>query len=146
MSLASEVSSLATRVATEFKTIRTLITGSGTGNISGLATTDKSSIVAAINEVQAAGGGGGSSTLPTHTMASLVTAASGSSLVANQSYRITDLDMVATAKTTSTYFFDGVLELGESDSIPSGFVGHISRSGSPKITDAQARVRSFVRC
>ena len=144
MSLASEVSSLATRVATEFKTIRTLITGSGTGNISGLATTDKSSIVAAINEVQAAGGG--SSTLPTHTMASLVTAASGSSLVANQSYRITDLDMVATAKTTSTYFFDGVLELGESDAIPSGFVGHISRSGSPKITDAQARVRSFVRC
>lgn len=61
MSLATNISNLATRVGTEFKTIRTLISGSGTGTISGLTTTDKSSLVAAINEVQAAGTSGGAS-------------------------------------------------------------------------------------
>lgn len=44
------------RVATEFKTIRTLITGSGTGDLSGLNTTTKTNLVAAINEAAAAGG------------------------------------------------------------------------------------------
>lgn len=53
MSLATQVSSLATRIGTEFKAIRVLISGSGTGDISGLTTTDKSSLVAAINEVKA---------------------------------------------------------------------------------------------
>jgi hypothetical protein len=57
MSLATNVSNLATRVATEFKTIRTLVTGSGTGTLSGLTTTDKSSVVAAINEVKAGSSG-----------------------------------------------------------------------------------------
>lgn len=146
MSIASQVSSLATRVATEFKSIRTLISGSGTGNISGLTTTDKSSLVAAINEVKATGGGGGSSTLPTTTLASLVSTAGSSGLTANQSYRVTDLNLVATAITTSTYFFDGVLELDDVEAVPSGYIGHFSRTGSPKISDAQARTRSFLRC
>jgi hypothetical protein len=57
MSLATNVSNLATRVATEFKTIRTLVTGSGTGTLSGLTTTDKTSVVAAINEVKAGSSG-----------------------------------------------------------------------------------------
>lgn len=57
MSLATNISSLATRVGTEFKTIRTLITGSGTGTLSGLTTTDKTSVVAAINEVKAGSSG-----------------------------------------------------------------------------------------
>jgi hypothetical protein len=57
MSLATNVSNLATRVATEFKTIRTIITGSGTGTLSGLTTTDKTSVVAAINEVKAGNSG-----------------------------------------------------------------------------------------
>lgn len=145
MSLASQVTSLATRVATEFKTIRTLISGSGTGTISGLTTTDKTSLVAAINEVKAAGGGG-SSTLPTHTLASLISSAGSSGLTANQSYRVTDLNMVATAITTSTYFFDGVLELDAVTAVPTGYVGHFSRTSSAKISDAQARTRSFLRC
>lgn len=63
MSLATNLQSAFTRVGTEFKAIRTLIGGSGTANISGLATTDKSSLVAAINEVQAGGGGGGATSL-----------------------------------------------------------------------------------
>lgn len=57
MSLASNVTDLATRVATEFKSIRTLISGSGTGTIAGLTTTDKTSLVAAINETKAGNSG-----------------------------------------------------------------------------------------
>ena len=61
MSLATNISDLATRIATEFKTVRTLISGSGTGDVSGLSTT-ATDLVAAINEVKttadAAAGGG----------------------------------------------------------------------------------------
>jgi hypothetical protein len=147
MSLATGVSSLATRVATEFKTIRTLITGSGTGTLSGLTTTDKTSVVAAINEVKATGGGGGSSLLPTHTLASIISSATSSGLVANQSYRITDLNLVATAVTSSTYFFDGVLNLSAVAPVPTGYIGHYTRVGDGiRISDAQARTRSFLRC
>ena len=55
MSLSANIGNLATRIGTEFKAIRTLISGSATGNISGLTTTDKTSLVAAINEVNAGG-------------------------------------------------------------------------------------------
>jgi len=55
MSLAINIANLATRIGTEFKAIRTLISGSATGNISGLTTTDKTSLVAAINELNAGG-------------------------------------------------------------------------------------------
>lgn len=53
MSLATNIANALTRVGTEFKAIRTLIGGSGTADISGLTTTDKSSLVAAINETKA---------------------------------------------------------------------------------------------
>lgn len=55
MSLVSQLNSLTVRIATEFKSIRSL-----TGSLTGLATTDKSSLVAAINEALAAAGSGGS--------------------------------------------------------------------------------------
>lgn len=58
MSLASNLSTAFTRVGTEFKAIRTLISGSGTGTIAALTTTDKSSLVAALNEVNAKPAGG----------------------------------------------------------------------------------------
>lgn len=51
MSLVSNLTDAFTRVATEFKSIRTLIGGSATADISGLNTTDKTSLVGAINEV-----------------------------------------------------------------------------------------------
>lgn len=54
MSLKSNLESLATRIGTEFKTLRTL-----TGALSGLTTTSKASLVAAINEVNAKPTGGG---------------------------------------------------------------------------------------
>lgn len=59
MSLETRIKSALSRVATEFKTLRTLISGSATGDLSGLTTTDKSSLVAAINEASTTGGGGG---------------------------------------------------------------------------------------
>lgn len=53
MSLATNVTNLATRVATEAKALRTLINGNAAG-LSGLNTTDKTNLVAAINEIEAA--------------------------------------------------------------------------------------------
>lgn len=50
MSLSVRLSDLTTRVATEFKAIRVLISGSGTGDVSGLTTT-ATNLVGAINEV-----------------------------------------------------------------------------------------------
>lgn len=64
MSFSTNTQNLATRIATEFKTLRTLISGSGTGDVSALATT-ASNLVAAINELHTeiddlvSGGGSG---------------------------------------------------------------------------------------
>jgi hypothetical protein len=52
MSLATQVQSLATRIATECKALRTLINGN-TADLSALTTTTKTNLVAAINEVKA---------------------------------------------------------------------------------------------
>lgn len=67
MSLATQITSLATRIGTEFKSIRTLIGGSGTATINSLTTTDKTSLVAAINEVNAKPTGGTPSDASTTT-------------------------------------------------------------------------------
>lgn len=67
MSLVSQLSDLTTRIGTEFKAVRTMV-----GSLASLATTDKSSIVAAINEVAASGGGGGPVTADDITDASAV--------------------------------------------------------------------------
>lgn len=53
MSLQTRLTDLATRIATECKALRTLINGNA-ANLSALNTTAKSSLVAALNEVQAA--------------------------------------------------------------------------------------------
>ncbi|UDL16441.1 hypothetical protein SEA_ZOOMAN_200 [Microbacterium phage Zooman] len=54
MSLETNVTSAFTRVATEFKTLRTQLTGNNTGSLAGLTTTAKTDLVAAINELDAA--------------------------------------------------------------------------------------------
>jgi len=54
MSLASRISDLTTRVATEFKTVKSKIAGNNSGDLSGLTTTVKTSILAAINELVSA--------------------------------------------------------------------------------------------
>lgn len=52
MSLAVNLQDLATRVATECKSLRTLIDGNA-GNLAGLNTTQKANLVAAVNELKA---------------------------------------------------------------------------------------------
>lgn len=52
MSLATRLADLTTRIGTEFKALRVLISGSGTGTVSGLTTT-ATNLVGAINEVRA---------------------------------------------------------------------------------------------
>lgn len=59
MSFASNLLTFATRVATEFKSIRTLLNGN-VSDLSGLTTTDKSTVVAALNEINAKASGAGS--------------------------------------------------------------------------------------
>jgi len=51
MSLQTRIESLATRIGTEFKTVRTKISGNSSGDISGLTTTVKTNLLAAINEL-----------------------------------------------------------------------------------------------
>lgn len=53
MSLATNVTDLATRVATEAKALRTLLNGNAL-DLAGLNTTAKTNLVAAINEIEAA--------------------------------------------------------------------------------------------
>lgn len=67
MSLQTRLTDLATGVATDYKQLRTWLTGSSSGNLTGLTTTDKTSIVNAINEVKA--GSSGSPAAATETIA-----------------------------------------------------------------------------
>jgi hypothetical protein len=60
MSLVTQLQNLATRIATEVKSVRTLINGNQS-SLSALTTTAKGNLVAAINEVAAAVGGAGAS-------------------------------------------------------------------------------------
>ena len=53
MSLQTRLSDLITALGTDYKQIITYISGTSSGDLSGLTTTDKSSLVAAINEVDA---------------------------------------------------------------------------------------------
>lgn len=59
MSLQTRLGDLITAIGTDYKTLRTWLFGSASGTLASLTTTDKTSIVAAINEVKASGGGGG---------------------------------------------------------------------------------------
>jgi hypothetical protein len=57
MSLQTRLSDLITAIGTDVKQLRTWITGSSSGTLSGLTTTDKTSLVAAVNEVKAGSSG-----------------------------------------------------------------------------------------
>lgn len=57
MSLQTRLSDLITAIGTDYKQLRTWITGSNTGDLTGLTTTVKTSLVAAINEVKAGNAG-----------------------------------------------------------------------------------------
>jgi hypothetical protein len=51
MSLQSQISDVVVRIGTEFKTTKTKLSGNNSGDLSGLTTTEKSSLLAAINEL-----------------------------------------------------------------------------------------------
>jgi hypothetical protein len=53
MSLQTRIGDLITVIGTDYKQLRTWLTGSASGDLTSLTTTDKSSLVAAINEVDA---------------------------------------------------------------------------------------------
>lgn len=53
MTLISKIEDFITAVGTDIKQHRTWLTGSSSGNLTGLTTTDKTNLVAAINEVKA---------------------------------------------------------------------------------------------
>lgn len=57
MSLQVRLQDFITAVGTDYKTFRTWMFGSATGTLAGLTTTDKSSLVAAINEAKAGNSG-----------------------------------------------------------------------------------------
>jgi hypothetical protein len=57
MSLQTRVTDLATAVGTDYKQLRTWLFGSSSGTLASLQTTDKTSIVGAINEARTTGGG-----------------------------------------------------------------------------------------
>jgi hypothetical protein len=51
MSLQSQISDVVTRIATEFKTVKSKLSGNTSGDLSGLTTSVKTSLLAAINEL-----------------------------------------------------------------------------------------------
>src|SRR5437868_9963826 len=51
MSLQTRITDLITAIGTDYKQLRTWISGSSSGNLTGLTTTDKTSLVNAVNEV-----------------------------------------------------------------------------------------------
>lgn len=53
MSLKTRIEDLAVRIATEVKTIKTQYSGNNQGDLTTLATTDKTSLLAAVNELKA---------------------------------------------------------------------------------------------
>lgn len=55
--LQSRLTDLITAIGTDYKFLRSMITGSSTGDLTGLTTTAKTSVVAAINEVKAGNAG-----------------------------------------------------------------------------------------
>lgn len=69
MTLQLRLNDFITAVATDYKQLRTWISGSSTGDLTGLNTANKASIVDAINELKATGGSGGSATVDAATEA-----------------------------------------------------------------------------
>lgn len=57
MSLQTRLNDLITSIGTDIKQLRTWVTGSPTGNLTGLTTTTKTDLVSAINEVKATSSG-----------------------------------------------------------------------------------------
>jgi hypothetical protein len=67
------------------------------------------------------------------TLAQLVTAAGAGQLREGEPYHVTDLDMTAVGTGTSSYRFDGVLQLNTGQSVPTGYIGVVSYPFDPLV-------------
>lgn len=74
--------------------------------------------------------GGGTSSL---ILSALVTTAAASGLTAGTTYFVTDVGggMLALASDVDTYAFLGTLALDHDDAVPSGYIGHFTRTPAP---------------
>lgn len=72
MSLQTRLSDLITALGTDYKQLRTFMFGSATGTLAALTTTDKTSLVHAINEVQSEVGAGGTQPDASETVKGIV--------------------------------------------------------------------------
>jgi hypothetical protein len=95
MSLSTNVSNLATAVATNAKAMKTLINGNA-ADLTALTTTNKTSLLAAINEIAAAVGGAGAAIVDTGTSGVSVWSSSKTDTAINAAVSA----LVATAPTT----------------------------------------------
>jgi hypothetical protein len=121
MSLTTNLSNAFTRVATEIKSVRTLMNGN-TADLSGLSTTAKNNLVAAINEVYA-GLGQTSYALTDLTDVTLAAPATGHILrhngtewvnvIGTDFYQPLDADLTAIAAGTTTAYGRGLLALAD---------------------------------
>lgn len=123
MSLATNLSDAFTRVATETKSLRTLINGNA-GDLASLTTTAKNNLVAAINELDAALGSAGASQLDELTDVAITTPAAGHILrhdgvsgfvnvLGDTHYQPRDADLDALAAVASTAYGRGLLALAD---------------------------------
>lgn len=116
MSLTTQVSNFVVRAGTEFKAVRAVI-----GSLASLSTTDKSSIVAAINEVMAAVGAGGTITVDAITDAGTVGKASlraATQLAGRQAIGAGTSDLIVGVLATNAKAGDYVPTWGEITSKP----------------------------
>lgn len=85
MPLQTRLSDLITAIGTDYKQLRTWITGSNTGTLASLNTTNKTSLVAAVNEVKITADAGGSAATETTSgsveLATLAEVATGTDAV-----------------------------------------------------------------
>jgi hypothetical protein len=79
MSLEVNIKNSLTRIASEFKTVKTIISGNSSGSLSSLTTTQKTNLVAAINElkgmIDAVAGGGAGDLLSANNLSDVANAA-----------------------------------------------------------------------
>lgn len=67
------------------------------------------------------------------TLSQLVAAATAAQLREGEPYYITDLDMTAVGASTTTYRFDGVLQLDTGVPVPAGYIGAVSYPFDPLV-------------
>lgn len=143
MSLQTRIQDLATRIATEFRTVRVLLTGTSTGDLTGMTTT-ATNIKAAINELDAAidAFSGAATTLDQLTDVTITTPVTGHILRrdgagqfvnvdGNSFFQPLDSDLTAIAALATTAYGQGLLTLADSAAL-TGQVAAASETAAGK--------------